>query len=82
MKCTKYLIFVGFSGGSRGRSYGPNVVKFYMEKGIGLRISMPVLIKIGQYLAGQMDPDFCVKYDKICILWHIYLLLEDVDPRS
>ena len=27
-----------------------------------------VLIKIGQYLAGQMDPDFCVKNYKIGIL--------------
>ena len=33
---------------------------------------MPIFIKIGQYLAGQMDPDFCVKNYKIFILGHIY----------
>ena len=38
------------------------VANFYMEKRIGQKKCMPALIKISQYLAGQMD--FCVKNDK------------------
>ena len=41
---------------------------FAWRRGSGQRIGMPVLIMIGQYLAGRMDPNFCVKNYKICIL--------------
>ena len=34
---------------------------FTWRKGLGQRISMPVLIKNGHYLAGQKDPDFGMK---------------------
>ena len=55
---------------------------FAWRRGSGQRISVPVLIKIGQYLAGQMDPDFCVKNYKICILLPIYLHLKDMEPEK
>ena len=42
---------------------------------------MPVLLKIGQYLAGQMDPDFCVKNYKIFILGAYILAPEGHRPE-
>ena len=65
--------FVGFSGRSRGRNYGPNTANFCMEKGIGPENKHACFDKDRSIFSGSNGPILlCEKLQNLYSMAYIF----------